>query len=66
MHSVKFSLKCGAKIRICFYILTLNHIKIKKTMGKSSFSQDFKTFAMRGNVIDRVVGGVNFTDLNLQ
>ena len=35
-------------------------------MGKSSFLQDFKTFAMRGNVIDRVVGGVNFTDLNLQ
>ena len=62
-------------------------------MGKSSFLQDFKSFAMKGNVIDMavgviiggafgkivssvvadiimpplglLVGGVNFTDLNL-
>ena len=48
-------------------------------MGKSTFLQDFKAFAMKGNVIDMavgviiggafgkivssVVGGVNFTDL---
>ena len=51
-------------------------------MGKSKFLQDFKAFAMRGNVIGKIissvvadvimpplgllVGGVNFTDLKLE
>ena len=51
-----FFLICGAKVRKCFYIRNQNHNLIIEKIGKSSFLQEFKAFAMKGNVIDMAVG----------
>jgi large conductance mechanosensitive channel protein len=50
--------KNGAKLRNCFYICTNFHLKKSKIMAKSKFLQEFKDFAMKGNVVDMAVGVV--------
>ena len=47
MHLVKIFTKCGAKIRICFYIRTQIHIKIKKN-GKKYFFTGLQSIRNEG------------------
>ena len=54
-YSISFT-NCAAKVRKCFYIRIQNHNYIIEKMGKSSFLQEFKAFAMKGNVVDMAVG----------
>ena len=51
-----FSLFCAAKIQRSFYFCSAQARKKLKHMAKSTFLQDFKAFAIKGNAIDMAVG----------
>ena len=51
-----FSLFCAAKIQRSFYFCSAQARKKLKHMAKSTFLQDFKVFAVKGNAIDMAVG----------
>ena len=51
-----FFLNYAAKLQKKIYICAIKHQKLYKIMAKSSFIQEFKDFAMRGNVVDMAVG----------
>lgn len=56
VNCIFFSYKRCAKVHICFYICELIYINNDKKMAKSNLLQEFRTFAMKGNVIDMAVG----------
>ena len=51
-----FSLFCAAKIQRSFYFCSAQARKKLKHMAKSTFLQDFKVFAVKGNAVDMAVG----------